>query len=556
MAHPTRVARMSDSRTLIAEEIGFEKQVPFRFECRTLIVDADGRSVFDSTLFGMDDAFGCAMADGRIALLRRTQWELQVIDRDGSIEQSIGLSRFSKKMPRFASWTDRGTFLIVFYNRSFDVDLIEIDGEGRLLWYLPPNGACIGIIGSAQLLPGDTLLIADPFRHVVLELDRTGETVWSFGEAGHPSAAEDRLSSPSSAVDAGNGRRFVADTRNHRVMVIEPEGRSRPLCLCDTGLSDPTFVVPLAGGRCLIADTGNARVIETDSFGCVTRRFGAELEQWRTLSYPRSVDALTPNRYLVADTAHDRIVTLEDDRITEWPFQGAQPLFWPRCVRRQPSGRLLVADARNGRIIEVDTDGSVTREVASLRGGAGSEFHDPHDVRPLPNGHLLVTDSTNNLVLEVDWSGHVHRVIGGERAGLVLDDPHSALQLADGTLLISDTGHHRIVHADAEGRLLREFLHVTDETHCCRLHQPRYVDAIDGNVMAIADTGNNRILAATMGGTLLWQFDVVPDSDRSFLDQPRWVRLIGPNEIIVCDHFHHRIVHVRRRQNDSKPPNV
>jgi hypothetical protein len=29
------------------------------------------------------------------------------------------------------------------------------------------------------------------------------------------------------------------------------------------------------------------------------------------------------------------------------------------------------------------------------------------------------------------------------------------------------------------------------------------------------------------------------------LSQPRWVTLVEANEILVCDHFHHRILHVR-----------
>ncbi len=79
-----------------------------------------------------------------------------------------------------------------------------------------------------------------------------------------------------------------------------------------------------------------------------------------------------------------------------------------------------------------------------------------------------------------------------------------------------------------------------------RLHQPRYVEVSQDGTMAIADTGNNRVLAATLAGDFLWEFSHVPNSRRPFLNQPRWVSLVSRNEVVVCDHFHHRILHVKR----------
>ncbi len=551
LTFPTFVGRMDDGSTLISEEIGIEKQVPFRFECRTLHVGGEGKGVLDSGEVGWGDSYGCPMSGGRIALLRRTTWQLRIVDSEGLTTHSIGLARFSKKLPRFANWTAQGTFLVAFYNRSFDVDLIEIDSRGNLLWCLPEQAVPIGIIGNAQRLPAGTILLADPFCHVVLEIDRCGEIVWSFGESGHPAADERHLSSPSCAVEALDGRRFVADTRNHRILVINQDGSSAPLELADTHLTDPTSVCPLPEGGCLIADTGNSRVIELDANGKTVALFGATPERTRILSYPRSVDAIPGGGYLIADTAHDRIVIVHRETVMQWPFHCRPPLFWPRCVRLLPSGSLLVADARNGRIIEVGADGRVLREVSHLSGRGGESFHDPHDVRSLPDDRLLVTDSTHDVVLEVDWDGCVHRVIGRGGQGLVLDDPHSAQLLEDRSVLISDTGNNRIVHVDESGVLIRQWTRIDSDGHCHRLHQPRYVEAGSDGMMAIADTGNNRILAATLDGRLVWEFSRVPDSGRPFLNQPRWVKLLSRDEIVVCDHFHHRIVHVRRSTIDQ-----
>jgi hypothetical protein len=44
----------------------------------------------------------------------------------------------------------------------------------------------------------------------------------------------------------------------------------------------------------------------------------------------------------------------------------------------------------------------------------------------------------------------------------------------------------------------------------------------------------------------------MPGSKLPNLDQPRWAKLVNPNEIVVCDHFHHRVLHVRWLQGRQK----
>jgi hypothetical protein len=61
----------------------------------------------------------------------------------------------------------------------------------------------------------------------------------------------------------------------------------------------------------------------------------------------------------------------------------------------------------------------------------------------------------------------------------------------------------------------------------------------------VADTGNNRVLAAEASGKLLWELSTIPGTPRPFLNQPRWAQLAGRNEVIVCDHCHHRVLRLR-----------
>jgi len=544
LRHPVSATRSDDGSYLIVDELGREKLVPYGFGCRTIRVDADHNMLYDSLANGIEDGFGCLMDDGCLGILRRTNWEVLVLSPGGEIIDRLPLATFSKRLPWSVTWTCNKTFLIVFVNRAYDLDIIEIDVNGRLLWSLPNPGRNIGIVMNAQLSPANTVLVADPIRHVAAEIDRAGNILWQFGKAKHPSRDTDHLSSPGSITRTEDGRMAIADSRNHRVLLLDPAGVDCRMVYHAGTFRDPGYAALLNNGHCLICDTGNKRVMELNQQGDIVWYYGASVVSRRLLSYPRSVDVNGSGGYLIADTAHDRIIELLDEHIREMPFKGQPGLFWPRCARMLPSGSLLIADARNHRVVEASPDGQVLNELTRIDLHGQRELQDPHDVRMLADGRLLVTNSSEDLVVITDWSGKVFVSVGGKDSG-VLKDPHSAQGLEDGGIIISDTGHNRIVVADSSGTVVREFDFITDGTGRYRLHQPRYVEVTSNGTMVIADTGHNRILAATLEGGFLWELSTIPDSLQPLLNQPRWVRLIGENEVVICDHFHHRILHLR-----------
>lgn len=533
-----------DDALLIVDELGIEKGVPFRFECRTLRVRRNGAVIYDSMQNGMTDGCGCLTEDGCTAILRRTAWEILILSPEGKTLDRIGLGRCSKRMPRFLSWTQRGTFLVVFLDRSGLLDLVEIDRRGRLLWFLPTTGFKLGVPKSIQLLPSNNILVADEFRHVSLELDRRGNVAWQFGEVGGPSDRLDRLSNPKSARRLTDGTRLISDSRNHRILAVRPDG-ARPIQLSGDKLCDPSYADMLPNGHCLICDTGNGRVFEIDAQGNTVWQFGNRRATGRVFSYPRSVELIEAGTYVVADTAHNRVVRVTNGVVGKWPISDDKALFWPRCARVLSSGAILIADARHSRVLEVSAAGEVLNELSHDQGTSSRPLHDPHDVRMLKSGHLLVTDSSNDLVIETDWDGRIYRSIG-EDERVRLNDPHSAQVLGDGTVLICDTGNNRIVFVDGSGEIVRSLEAIHGDIGWLRLSGPRYAEVGDNGVLVIADTGNNRIVACTVAGEFVWEFSDVPESGTGTLHQPRWAHWAGRDEVIVCDHFNHRIVHVKR----------
>jgi sugar lactone lactonase YvrE len=331
---------------------------------------------------------------------------------------------------------------------------------------------------------------------------------------------------------------LVADGHNHRCLAIDAQGRAREIRPLDRSFSIPAFITRLPGGHWQVCDAGLRCVLRLDAEGGVVAQTGASPGRRRSLSFPRSVQHLAEGRYLVADTAHNRIVEWEGSSVRVQPVDAKPGIFWPRAARRTPGGTLVIADGRNRRLLEVAGDGRVLREVSVLRHeGRDFTLGDPHDVRLLPNGNLLVADTVLNRVFECAWDGRVAWSTG-ETGGPLLNDPHSAHRMADGRVLIADSGNHRVIAYDPASREVREIGE--------QLNYPRYAETAEDGSMVILDSHNNRVLALDARGRSIWELSRIPDSPLPSLHYPRWAHLVHRDEVVISDHFNHRIVHLRR----------
>jgi outer membrane protein assembly factor BamB len=547
---PNVVHRRSDGSYLTVDLLSLGKSLSVAPECRTLRLGPDGEILYDSLACGLHDGYGCAIADGLTAILRRSTWELLIVADDGSVEDRIALWGLSKRMPHVLSWTASQTFLISFVDEVFSVDIIEVDTKGRLLWYLRANEARIGCPASVQLVKDDNILIADDFSHVALEVGRDGKIVWQYGARGEPGNRVDRLSSPGSIRELWDGRRIIADTRNHRILVLETDRQVTQVTPADGRLCSPTYADLQPDGHWLIADAGNRRVVELDNDLNIGWQYGNRAIGRRTFSFPRSVEPVTDGNLLIADTANNRVLEVNHHSVRPWPIGDSTPLFWPRAARRLASGGLLIADGRNGRVVEVSQQGEMLKSLDTLDFPVCPRLKDPHDVRLLADGRLLIVDPSNNLVVITDWEGHVYWS-AGTGTPVKLKDPHSAQLLADGTVLISDSGNHRLVWIDGTGQAVRSIEAFFRDKECFKLNRPRFAEVGTDDVMVVVDTANNRVLAANAEGQLVWLLSAVPDSPISTLDQPRWAHLLARNEVLICDHYNHRILHLRYERNGA-----
>jgi hypothetical protein len=253
---------------------------------------------------------------------------------------------------------------------------------------------------------------------------------------------------------------LICDTRNDRLVTLSAEGRelrSFPSARDEFGVvlspfCNPTGAFQAEDGTVVVADSGNKRVVSLDEAGRVVRCIGPSHPPRRLLSFPRSVEVVAPQRWLIADTNHNRVVELDADNRIRWQFGCGRPrpgctLWWPRAARRLADGTTLISDSLNGRLLLVSPSGEVLRETRSVRLPSGEviALRDPHDAVPTPAGTVLLVDSLLPMAAEVTPEGTALWTAGLPQDGVSLGDPHQLIRIGERQVLIADPHNARLV---------------------------------------------------------------------------------------------------------------
>ena len=153
------------------------------------------------------------------------------------------------------------------------------------------------------------ILVADSGTHRLQAFDMQGNLVSVFGSLG---SGAGQFSSPQGLAVGIDGRVFVADQGNDRLVVLSFDGREFGyLDSFYAGLKAPTGVAVDAEGRIVIADTGNNRVVVLSSAGDVLAEYTEPNDGYSgAFNAPRSVAVEADGDLVVADTGNQRVVTV------------------------------------------------------------------------------------------------------------------------------------------------------------------------------------------------------------------------------------------------------
>ncbi len=352
-----------------------------------------------------------------------------------------------------------------------------------------PSGMVLDAYGN--------LYVADSQTHRIRKIDTSG-IITTYAGNGKAAYAGDggpanlaSLKSPNAMAFDRNGNMLVADTGNHEIRIITPDGTINPFAgdatrssggddgpAIGAGLDTPAGIAVDANNNVYIADTNNEVIRMVTPDGTISLFAGKALAAYRG----DGSDAL--KAYFNTPT------TLSFDS----------------------KGNLYILDLGNDRIRRITTDGIINSYAGTgLRGASGDGgiakaaniaaagiFIDNRD-------NLLIADGTNNRVRIVTPGDGVIDTLAG--VGLISYNPRGIV--VDGNIIyFSDTSNHRVRRFNlgtgqidlVAGSGFGGFAGDGADALAASLNSPRGLAMDAQKNLYIADSANNRIRRITSEG--------------------------------------------------------
>ena len=278
------------------------------------------------------------------------------------------------------------------------------------------------------------------------------------------------MNAPRSLAFAADGTFYVADSRNHRILHLDPSGTLIKQWGSPTGndpnnpvtnpppstFNEPWGVAVGPDGSVYVTDTWNHRVQKFTADGQFIKTWGTFGQGTQTTTFygPRGIAVDSQGRVYVVDTGNKRVVVFDADGnyITQFGSQGLQPGQFdePVGIAIDSDGIVYVTDTWNQRVqsFQPSPDGKIYTPLKQWDVAAwyGQSLDNKPFIAVDNKGHVFITDPDGYRVIEYTTDGTLIQTWGdagntpttfGIAAGVAVDK--------DGHIWVTDAANNRVM---------------------------------------------------------------------------------------------------------------
>ncbi len=252
------------------------------------------------------------------------------------------------------------------------------------------------------------------------------------------------------------GRKYVANTGNHRVDIFTPDFKHITSIGGERGTGNDQFDGPAdvavsPDGKIFVLDAGNNRVQVFNSslkyLGTIAGKRGEGNDE---LYDPRKIAVGNDGKLYVADAGNVRLQIFNPDFSYSDTIQGVQAAilaeFDPRYVAVNSEGHIYVTDSDSSRVLILNEDGEILDILGGEKGFGSNQFNDPRGIALDNSGRVYVVDTGNYRVQVYDSEGKNVATIGGKKGDGIneFNEPRDVLVDKQGRIFVSEKVNARV----------------------------------------------------------------------------------------------------------------